>query len=85
MGLMIMNIFFSLQMPRQLTVRGSDGNAYRLMVKSDDTRKDAKVVEFTTMVNEYYPPVQRQENEDYRLLIILLYHFLIILVLLNLL
>ncbi|KHC58757.1 serine/threonine-protein kinase MEC1 [Candida albicans P75010] len=45
------NIFFSLQMPRQLTVRGSDGNAYRLMVKSDDTRKDAKVVEFTTMVN----------------------------------
>ena len=38
-------------MPRQLTVRGSDGNAYRLMVKSDDTRKDAKVVEFTTMVN----------------------------------
>lgn len=45
------NIFFSLQMPRQVTIRGSDGNAYRLMVKGDDTRKDAKVVEFTTMVN----------------------------------
>lgn len=47
----VVNIFFSLQMPRQVTIRGSDGNAYRLMVKGDDTRKDAKVVEFTTMVN----------------------------------
>ncbi|KAI3403258.2 MEC1 [Candida oxycetoniae] len=45
------NIFFSLQMPRQITIRGSDGKPYRLMIKSDDTRKDAKVVEFTTMVN----------------------------------
>ncbi|KAI5961667.1 MEC1 [Candida theae] len=47
----VVNIFFSLQMPRQVTIRGSDGNPYRLMVKADDTRKDAKVVEFTTMVN----------------------------------
>ena len=47
----VVNIFFSLQMPRQVTIRGSDGNPYRLMVKGDDTRKDAKVVEFTTMVN----------------------------------
>ncbi|KAI5956361.1 MEC1 [Candida jiufengensis] len=45
------NIFFSLQMPRQITIKGSDGKPYRLMIKSDDTRKDAKVVEFTTMVN----------------------------------
>ncbi|KAI5964231.1 MEC1 [Candida pseudojiufengensis] len=45
------NIFFSLQMPRQITIKGSDGKNYRLMIKSDDTRKDAKVVEFTTMVN----------------------------------
>ncbi|KAG7664292.1 uncharacterized protein J8A68_002207 [[Candida] subhashii] len=45
------NIFVSLQMPRQVTVRGSDSCAYRLMLKRDDTRKDAKVVEFTTMVN----------------------------------
>ncbi|KAI5970831.1 MEC1 [Candida margitis] len=47
----VVNIFFSLQMPRQVTIRGSDGMPYRLMVKGDDTRKDAKVVEFTTMVN----------------------------------
>ncbi|KAG2734707.1 hypothetical protein G9P44_002713 [Scheffersomyces stipitis] len=45
------NIFFSLQMPRQVTIRGSDNKPYRLMVKRDDTRKDAKVVEFTTMIN----------------------------------
>lgn len=45
------NIFFSLQMPRQVTIRGSDSKPYRLMVKRDDTRKDAKVVEFTTMIN----------------------------------
>ncbi|KAK6460211.1 cell cycle checkpoint protein [Scheffersomyces coipomensis] len=45
------NIFFSLQMPRQITVRGSDGKAYRLMLKKDDTRKDAKVGEFTTVIN----------------------------------
>jgi cell cycle checkpoint protein MEC1 len=47
----VVNIFFSLQMPRQVTVRGSDNKPYRLMVKRDDTRKDAKVVEFTTMIN----------------------------------
>ncbi|EGV65959.1 serine/threonine-protein kinase M1 [Yamadazyma tenuis] len=45
------NIFHSLQMPKQITVRGSDGRAYRLMIKKDDTRKDAKVVEFTTLIN----------------------------------
>lgn len=45
------NIFYSLQMPRQLTVRGIDNRPYRLLVKKDDTRKDAKVVEFTTMIN----------------------------------
>lgn len=45
------NIFYSLQMPRQLTIRGIDNKPYRLLVKKDDTRKDAKVVEFTTMIN----------------------------------
>lgn len=44
-------IFWSLQAPRQISVKGSDGKQYKLMVKQDDTRKDAKVVEFTTAVN----------------------------------
>lgn len=44
-------IFHSLQMPKQITIRGTDGKPYRLMVKRDDTRKDAKVFEFTNMIN----------------------------------
>lgn len=47
----LVNVFNSLQTPKQLTIRGSDGRPYRLMVKKDDTRKDAKVVEFTTLIN----------------------------------
>lgn len=45
------NIFHSLQMPKQITVRGNDGRSYRLMLKKDDTRKDAKVVELTSLIN----------------------------------
>lgn len=44
-------IFHSLQMPKQITIRGTDNKPYRLMVKRDDTRKDAKVFEFTNMIN----------------------------------
>ncbi|RLV91729.1 Serine/threonine-protein kinase MEC1 [Spathaspora sp. JA1] len=47
----LINIFHSLQMPKQISITGTDGKSYKLMVKCDDTRKDAKVVEFTTMVN----------------------------------
>lgn len=45
------NIFHSLQMPKQITIRGTDYKAYRLMLKRDDTRKDAKVFEFSNMIN----------------------------------
>lgn len=45
------NIFHSLQMPKQITIRGTDNRPYRLMVKRDDTRKDAKVFEFSNMIN----------------------------------
>lgn len=45
------SIFHSLQMPKQITIRGADNKPYRLMVKRDDTRKDAKVFEFTNMIN----------------------------------
>ncbi|KAF3985193.1 hypothetical protein FT663_03803 [Candidozyma haemuli var. vulneris] len=45
------NIFHSLQMPKQITIRGTDSKAYRLMLKRDDTRKDAKVFEFSNMIN----------------------------------
>lgn len=44
-------IFSSLQMPKQITIRGTDNRPYKLIVKRDDTRKDAKVFEFTNMIN----------------------------------
>lgn len=45
------HIFQSLQLPKQITIRGTDNKPYRIMVKRDDTRKDAKVFEFTNMIN----------------------------------
>lgn len=58
------NIFSSLQMPKQITIRGTDNKAYRLMVKRDDTRKDAKVFEFTNMINKLLSktPEARKRN-----------------------
>lgn len=44
-------VFNSLQLPKQITIRGTDGKPYRLMLKRDDTRKDAKVFEFSNMIN----------------------------------
>ncbi|KAK6197375.1 cell cycle checkpoint protein [Scheffersomyces amazonensis] len=60
----VVNLFFSLQMPRQITIRGSDGKAYRLMVKRDDTRKDAKVGEFTTMINRLLSSSNEARKRD---------------------
>lgn len=48
------NIFYSLQIPRQITVKGSDGKFYKLLLKKDDIRKDAKFMEFTTMINNLF-------------------------------
>ncbi|KAI4730691.1 hypothetical protein E4T49_01590 [Aureobasidium sp. EXF-10728] len=42
----------SLQRPRKLTVRGSDGKLYGLLCKpKDDLRKDQRLMEFNTMIN----------------------------------
>jgi serine/threonine-protein kinase ATR len=42
----------SLQRPRKLTVRGSDGKQYGLLCKpKDDLRKDQRLMEFNTMIN----------------------------------
>ena len=53
-------------MPKQVVIRGSDGKAYPLMVKDDDTRKDAKVVEFTTMVNRILTSSTEARKEVYK-------------------
>lgn len=45
-------VLSSLQRPRKLTVRGSDGRNYGLMVKpKDDLRKDQRLMEFNAMIN----------------------------------
>lgn len=45
-------VLASLQRPRKLTVRGSDGNKYGLLCKpNDDLRKDQRLMEFNTMIN----------------------------------
>ncbi|PNS15892.1 hypothetical protein CAC42_7998 [Sphaceloma murrayae] len=42
----------SLQKPRKLTLRGSDGKSYGILCKpKDDLRKDQRLMEFNTMIN----------------------------------
>ncbi|KAK5028779.1 serine/threonine-protein kinase M1 [Exophiala sideris] len=45
-------VLSSLQKPRKLTIRGSDGNLYNVLAKpKDDLRKDQRLMEFNTMIN----------------------------------
>lgn len=42
----------SLQKPRKITIRGSDGHIYAVLCKpKDDLRKDQRLMEFNTMIN----------------------------------
>ncbi|RPA73622.1 hypothetical protein BJ508DRAFT_216035 [Ascobolus immersus RN42] len=46
------DVMSSLQKPRKITIRGSDGHLYPLLCKpKDDLRKDARLMEFNTMIN----------------------------------
>jgi serine/threonine-protein kinase ATR len=45
-------VLSSLQKPRKLTARGSDGRSYGLLCKpKDDLRKDQRLMEFNSMIN----------------------------------
>lgn len=45
-------VLSSLQRPRKITVRGSDGRSYGLLCKpKDDLRKDQRLMEFNAMIN----------------------------------
>jgi serine/threonine-protein kinase ATR len=47
-------VLASLQKPRKLTIRGSDGNLYGVLAKpKDDMRKDQRLMEFNTMINRF--------------------------------
>ncbi|KAL9586349.1 MAG: hypothetical protein Q9212_000967 [Teloschistes hypoglaucus] len=44
----------SLQKPRKITIRGSDGRLYALLCKpKDDLRKDQRLMEFNAMINRF--------------------------------
>lgn len=44
----------SLQKPRKISIRGSDGHVYALLCKpKDDLRKDQRLMEFNTMINRF--------------------------------
>ncbi|KAI4170794.1 MAG: hypothetical protein LQ343_004683 [Gyalolechia ehrenbergii] len=44
----------SLQKPRKISIRGSDGRVYALLCKpKDDLRKDQRLMEFNTMINRF--------------------------------
>lgn len=48
------SVLASLQKPRKLSIRGSDGNIYGVMAKpKDDLRKDQRLMEFNTMINRF--------------------------------
>lgn len=47
-------VLASLQKPRKLTIRGSDGGLYNVLAKpKDDLRKDQRLMEFNTMINRF--------------------------------
>ena len=47
-------VLSSLQKPRKLSIRGSDGNIYGVLAKpKDDMRKDQRLMEFNTMINRF--------------------------------
>ncbi|KAG8185459.1 hypothetical protein JTE90_019718 [Oedothorax gibbosus] len=48
------DVFSSLQKPKKVIVRGSDGKLYPVMCKpKDDLRKDCRLMEFNNLVNRY--------------------------------
>lgn len=43
----------SLQRPKKISLRGSDGRTYSFLVKpKDDLRKDARLMDFNAMINK---------------------------------
>lgn len=45
-------VLSSMQRPRKISIRGSDGHVYALLCKpKDDLRKDQRLMEFNTMIN----------------------------------
>ncbi|KAL3272429.1 hypothetical protein HHI36_013911 [Cryptolaemus montrouzieri] len=57
-----MTILTSMQRPRKITLRGSDGKGYIQMLKpKDDLRKDFRLMEFNDIVNQLLVPPLNEE------------------------
>ncbi|CAO3636625.1 unnamed protein product [Cunninghamella blakesleeana] len=60
----------SLQQPKKITLMGSDGRSYHfLSKKNDDLRKDARMMEFSHMINKFLRKQQAKNADDYQLYI----------------
>ncbi|XP_022800792.1 serine/threonine-protein kinase ATR-like [Stylophora pistillata] len=47
------DVLASLQKPKKITIKGSDGNSYTMMCKpKDDLRKDCRTMEFNALINK---------------------------------
>lgn len=57
------DIIFSMQKPKKLTFKGSDGKTYPFLCKpNDDLRKDYRLIELFDLVNELF----KSSNREYR-------------------
>ncbi|CAO3641409.1 unnamed protein product [Cunninghamella echinulata] len=60
----------SLQQPKRITLMGTDGRNYHfLSKKNDDLRKDARMMEFSYMINKFLRKQQTTHADDYQLYI----------------
>lgn len=54
-----MEILASLQKPKKITLKGSDGKSYIMMCKpKDDLRKDCRLMEFNSLINKVWWVIQ---------------------------
>jgi hypothetical protein len=68
----------SLQKPRKVTAVGSDGLHYTFLCKpKDDLRKDAKVMEFNSLVNTLLKKDREANRRDLCKLSLFLFLFLV--------
>jgi serine/threonine-protein kinase ATR len=57
----------SLQKPRKILAKGSDGKLYPLLVKKDTLRKDARIMEFNDVMNKLLQRVPDSRNKNLRI------------------
>ncbi|EDV26576.1 uncharacterized protein TRIADDRAFT_54713 [Trichoplax adhaerens] len=55
------DVLMSLQKPKKIVIRGSDGKEYMMMCKpKDDLRKDSRLMEFNSLINKAVVPLNEE-------------------------